>query len=134
MKRFLVVLLAIAVAAISFASGGQEGGGEGVRPTGGPLEKYDPPLTVKVWRSDSNRTFIEGETITDNIWTKAIEDELGIVFDYVWIAPNNEMNAKINTSLAAGDLPDIITRLNLEQYYNLARVGRLAPQSQLLKT
>ena len=134
MKRILVVLLALVVAGLAFASGGQEGGSEGVRPTGGPMEKYDPPLTVSVWRSDSNRTFIEGQDIEDNIWTRAIEEELGIVFDYVWIAPSNEMNAKINTSLAAGDLPDLITKLNLEQYYNLARVGRLAPQTELLNT
>jgi putative aldouronate transport system substrate-binding protein len=133
-KRILVVLLALVIAGLSFASGGQEGSGEGVRPTGGPLEKYDPPLTVSIWRSDSNRTFVEGQDIKDNIWTRAIQDELGIIFDYVWTAPNNEMNAKINTSLAAGDLPDIITKLNLEQYYNLARVERLAPQTELLNT
>lgn len=134
MKKTIVVLLILVVAASVFAGGQGEAGGGAAAVSTGPLEKYDPPLTVSTWRREDNRTFVEGQSLTDNIWTRAIEDELGIVFDYVWIAPSGEMNAKINTSLAAGDLPDILTVLNLEQYYNLARVGRLAPQSDLLET
>ncbi|MFW6313499.1 MAG: hypothetical protein ACOC2N_06415 [Spirochaetota bacterium] len=134
MKRLMVIALIAFVALGVFAAGQGEAGGGADREMTGPLEKYDPPLTVKVWRSDNNRTYPEGQSLTDNIWTRAIEEELGIVFDYVWIAPNNEMDAKINTTLAAGDLPDVLTKLNLEQYYNLARVGRLAPMSELLET
>ena len=131
MKKLIPVLLILSVAISAFAGGQAEPAA--VREATGPLEPYDPPLTVTTWRGLSNRTYPPGQSFEDNIWTRAIEEELGIVFEYVWTAPTGEFDAKINTSIAAGDLPDILTKLNLEQYYNLARVGRLAPQNDLLE-
>ncbi len=133
MRRFGVLLFVALVATPLFATGEPEDGEATARNAGGPLTKYDPPLVVSTWRRDDNRANFEGETITDNIWTRSIADQLGIEFEYDWIAPSAEFNAKVNTTLAAGDLPDLMNKLNLEQYSNLARVDRLAPQSQLIE-
>ncbi|TVQ24679.1 MAG: extracellular solute-binding protein [Spirochaetaceae bacterium] len=133
MKRSLFVTVALVITASAvFASGAQQTTAA-ARPVGGPLDPYTPPLTITTWRGLSNRTYTDGQSFEDNIWTRAIERELGIRFQYVWTAPSNEFAAKINTSLAAGDFPDLLTKLNLEQYYSLARVGRLAPMNALLE-
>ena len=133
MRKLLIVTLVLLFVATALFAGGAQQTTAAARPVGGPLDPYEPPLTVTTWRGLNNRTYVDGQSFEDNIWTRAIEEELGIVFDYVWTAPQNEFAAKINTSLAAGDLPNILTKLNLEQYYSLARVGRLAPQNALLE-
>lgn len=135
MKRAPLAMLLIGIAAVAFAGGQGEAAGPsgGAAASGGPLEPYDPPLVVSTWRRQDNRNFIEGQSLEDNIWTRAFEEELGIVFEYDWIAPSGEFNAKVNTSIAAGDFPDLMNKLNLEQYFNLARVGRFAPQGDLIE-
>ncbi len=127
------VIVCILMATPVVATGRAEQTGD-ARPTGGPLDRYEPPLVVTTWRGLSNRAYPDGQSFDDNVWTRAIEEQIGVVFDYVWTAPTGEFAAKINTSIAAGDLPDIMNNLNLEQYYSLSRVGRLAPQSSLVES
>lgn len=133
MKKLLTVMVLLVIATTAFAGGQGEATDGPAREVTGPLEPYDPPLTISTWRQISNRTYLEGQSFDDNIWTRAIEEELGIVFEYVWTSPTNEFAAKVNTSIAAGDFPDLMNKLNLEQYYNLARVSRLAPQTRWLE-
>jgi putative aldouronate transport system substrate-binding protein len=133
MRRALLTVLVSALAATTvFAGGEQEGGTTASGIPEGPLGKYDPPLTVTTWRGEYNRNWPEGQSALDNVWTRAFEERAGIRFEYIWTAPGNEMNAKINVSIASGELPDVM-RLPYNPYHNLARSGQLAPLDDLVR-
>jgi putative aldouronate transport system substrate-binding protein len=129
----VTALLCCLTAAVVFAGGEQEQEAVSAEQAAapGPYGAYDPPIVVDTWRGEYNRTWPEGQSNTDNVWTRAIEERLGIKFNYVWTAPGNEMNSKINVAIASGDLPDIF-RIPYNPYYNLARSGQLEPMEEVI--
>lgn len=96
-------------------------------PDNSPLGKYDPAITITTIRSiDSQRTYMPGETWDNNIWTKAYEEKLGIKFSYLWTCDSSQFNDKLNTAIASDDLPEYLPTLSYNQYYQLAKAGKLA--------
>ena len=75
-----------------------------------PFGKYDPPIEVTALRIvDDTYKYNEGDSIDNNIWTKAYEDELGIKIKYNWVVSGaTQGEQKMNVSIASGDLADII--------------------------
>lgn len=95
-----------------------------------PLGKYDPPISITTIRSiDNTRTYMPGETWENNLWTQAYEEQLGIKLSYLWTAPSNEFDAKMNIAIASDDIPDMLY-LKYDQFYRLAKSGKLADLSE----
>lgn len=73
----------------------------------GNLEKYDPPIKATIGISISlSKYFPEGDSYEDNVWSRAYRDELGIELELAFTTA--DLNDKVNTMIAAGDLPDIL--------------------------
>ncbi|MFC5405932.1 extracellular solute-binding protein [Cohnella soli] len=74
-----------------------------------PMAKFDPPITVTSIRPDlgTNYKYDEGETIDNNVWTKAYLDDLGIKIKYNWVVPGDQYAQKFGVAIASDDLPDV---------------------------
>lgn len=100
-----------------------------------PLGKYDPPITITTIRSIvANRTYMPGETWDNNIWTQAFEEKLGIKFEYLWNVDSTQYTDKLNVAIATNDLPEYIPTLNYDQFYSLAKAGKLADITEAYET
>ncbi|SFI76555.1 putative aldouronate transport system substrate-binding protein [Paenibacillus sp. UNC496MF] len=93
------------------------------------LGKYDPPITLTSVRIINDTfKFMEGQTIDNNMWTKALEDKLGIKIKYDWVVsgdqPGGQGEQKMNVSIASGDLPEVIP-VNAKQLQQLQDAGEL---------
>lgn len=65
--------------------------------------KYDPPITITTGIVDENRpnAFKPDESLTDNVHTRWMEDNLGIVTKFDWIVSKFEdADTKIRLALA----------------------------------
>ncbi|HIW32753.1 MAG TPA: extracellular solute-binding protein [Candidatus Paenibacillus intestinavium] len=75
--------------------------------------KYDPPIDVTAWRyTESSYKYENGDTIEDNIYTKAYLNDLGINLKYTWTVPIEQFEQKMNVTIASGDLPDVMWLTN----------------------
>lgn len=94
----------------------------------GPFGKFKEPVTITMWvRSRPDLTYPEGDSFENNQWTRGLSNELNMNMKYIWNAPNgDEFNAKINTSLAAGELPDFMPFIPKDMFPELAKKGALA--------
>lgn len=78
-----------------------------------PAAKYEQPIDITAWRyTESTYKYENGDTIGDNIYTRAYRDELGINLNYKWTVPIEQFEQKMNVSIASGDLPDIMWLTN----------------------
>lgn len=75
--------------------------------------KYDPPIDVSAWRyTESTYKYENGDSIEDNIYTKAYLNDLGIKLNYTWTVPIEQFEQKMNVTIASGDLPDVMWLTN----------------------
>lgn len=108
------------------SSKGENDTAKGVVPGEGPLGKYEEPLTITTIRSvNSSRAYVEGDTWEDNIWTRKIEEDLNIKFDYLWSCSSNEYESKLNMAIVSDDLPDML-QCPTGIFSKLASKGKLA--------
>ncbi|MFD0711853.1 extracellular solute-binding protein [Paenibacillus sp. GCM10027626] len=101
-----------------------------------PLGKYDPPIEVSVIRPyDENIKFVEGESATDNLWTRKYEEELGVKVNYSWTlqGPIDQYYQKLNVAIASNDLADIMV-VNSGQMKQLAEAGQLADLTDIFES
>lgn len=90
-----------------------------------PLGKYEPAITVTAVRAISEgMTFGEGESLQNNVWSRAYENELGIKIDYDWTTPGAQYDQKLNISIASDQLPDIM-KVNAAQLKRLVEDGQI---------
>ncbi len=72
-----------------------------------------------------------GETPQDNRWLTLIAERLGYKIEYLWIVNDSEQyNQKFNTSIAVGDIPDIV-RLDRIQFGQAVQGDLLAEMGPL---
>ncbi|GGD51536.1 extracellular solute-binding protein [Paenibacillus nasutitermitis] len=92
-----------------------------------PFGKYSPPIEVTGFKAIGISTkFENGETIDDNRWMKAYEDELGIKLKWTWAADEaTQYYNKLNVSIASGEYADFFF-VNSKQFKMLANDGQLA--------
>lgn len=94
-----------------------------------PAGKYDPPIEITTVRI-VNDTFkyAEGEDISNNVWTRTMEEKLGINVKYDWVVsgdgPGGQGEQKMNVSIASGDLPEIVP-VNARQLKQLVEADLL---------
>ena len=74
-----------------------------------PFGKYDTPVTLTAVRYlQDGIEFKEGESLENNVWSHAYEDQLGITLQYAWTTPLAQYAQKLNVSIASDDLPDLM--------------------------
>ncbi|MBO7744581.1 extracellular solute-binding protein [Paenibacillus sp. MWE-103] len=94
-----------------------------------PLGKYETPIEVSAVRPISEGTkFNEGESIDDNVWSRAYADQLGIKVKYLWTTPAAQYDQKLNIAIASNDLPDIMP-VNAAQLKRMVDDGQVADLS-----
>ncbi|MDG0809702.1 extracellular solute-binding protein [Cohnella rhizosphaerae] len=118
----------------SAASGAGSTGSESAASTGSgdagaaadPLGKYEQPVTVSTIMGINDiaqkAISIKNSVLTDNIWTRGYESELGIKIKYLWSVPGAQMEQKLNVAISSNDLPDIIP-VNSRQFKLLVDSG-----------
>lgn len=90
-------------------------------------KKYDPPITLTQGMTCKDGIFPEGRSIDNNAYTDWCRDEVGIIWQSKWVAPDSETHQqKINLAIASNDLPDLL-------YVDKATVSKLAKSGQILK-
>lgn len=73
------------------------------------LAKYSPEINLTAWRYLYNNIKFEGnDDIENNVYMTMYKEELGINLSYAWVVPEDQFDQKLNISVAAGDLPDIM--------------------------
>lgn len=92
--------------------------------------KYDPPITITTAIVDENRpnAFKPGESLTDNVHTRWMEDNLGIITKFDWIVSKFEdADTKIRLALAVNSkLPDTFNAEG-DILKNLLQADKLLP-------
>jgi len=91
-----------------------------------PKAKYDPPITVTSVMGLSDQVqksvSIKPDVLSDNVWTRGYENDLGIKINYLWTVPGAQLEQKMNVSISSNDLPDIIP-VNSRQFKMLVDTG-----------
>lgn len=74
-----------------------------------PFGKYAEPVTVEVVQSiNPTQTLPEGNTATDNYFTKYIKENMNVEVKVKWQAAAADYNQKLNLAISSNDLPDIL--------------------------
>ncbi|MFD0710464.1 extracellular solute-binding protein [Paenibacillus sp. GCM10027626] len=88
-----------------------------------PLGKYDPPIEITSVRVVSTAyKYAEGDDISNNVWTRAYENELGIKLKYDWVVNSDQGAQKTNLAISSGDIPQFMT-VTATQMEQLAEAG-----------
>lgn len=115
-RKWTIILLAVLIGSLLLA-GCLDSGGKTTMKSPAPDEtkpiwdfQYDPPITITTAIVDENRpnAFKPGESLTDNVHTRWMEENLGIITRFDWIVSKFEdADTKIRLALAVnGKLPD----------------------------
>lgn len=127
MKRKMVILSLACLMALSGATGVHAEENLPVDESGAvsPLEKYEDPVTVEIVQSiNPTITMPEGDSATDNYYTRFIKDNMNIDISVKWSASSSDYNEKLNLAIAANDIPDILV-VNEQQFRKLAQSDML---------
>jgi putative aldouronate transport system substrate-binding protein len=106
---------------------GKEAGQAAAEPEAAdPYGKYGDPVSLSIGMGvDPNYKSDKGETPESNAWTQAIKDNFNIDMKFAWVVANDNLNQKINLSIASNDLPDALV-VNRTQLTQMAKAGQLA--------
>lgn len=127
MKRKMVILSLACLMALSGATGVHAEENLLVDESGAvsPLGKYEDPVTVEIVQSiNPTITMPEGDSATDNYYTRFIKDNMNIDISVKWSASSSDYNEKLNLAIAANDIPDILV-VNEQQFRKLAQSDML---------
>lgn len=127
MKRKMVILSLACLMALSGATGVHAEENLPVDESGAvsPLGKYEDPITVEIVQSiNPTITMPEGDSATDNYYTRFIKDNMNIDISVKWSASSSDYNEKLNLAIAANDIPDILV-VNEQQFRKLAQSDML---------
>lgn len=75
-----------------------------------PLGKYDPPITITTIGTLPNEevAYSEGFSKEDTMWSRLIEEELGIQQESLWETDGSQYLNRVNIAIATGEIPDIM--------------------------
>jgi len=104
------------------STGGAAGGGA---IADGPFSPYPETLVITVPIAEwGAQFFIEGENHSDNLVTRHYEEVLNIRWEPMWIVDGSQGEERMNTAIAANDLPDMFTA-------EPSLIGRLIQANQI---
>lgn len=98
----------------------------------GPFTKYDPPITVRTVRTTPNPAtvkYAEGDSPENNPWTRAWQEELGIIVKYDWIVDASQWEQRTNLMIASGEIPDFFNA-DMNQFQQLVKADLLADMTE----
>jgi putative aldouronate transport system substrate-binding protein len=91
----------------------------------GPLTPYKETVTVsRPGIQNSNTTYIEGESIDDNLITRFYKEKLNIVYTSKWTVEGVKATEKLGLAIASNDLPDTFD-VNADQLGRLLNNGQI---------
>lgn len=101
-----------------------------------PYGKYEDPIVLSVLSVDFKNVATEYDSTnpdrrspSENAWINAYLEYLNIDIDRIIAEDATALNATINTSMASGDLPDVMV-VDKAMFYNLVENGVLADLSE----
>lgn len=90
-----------------------------------PFGKYKEPVTVEIVQSiNPTIAMPEGDTATDNYYTRFVKENLNVDISVKWSASSSDFNEKMNLAIASNDLPDIMV-VHEQQFRRLAQADML---------
>lgn len=89
------------------------------------------PTTVRLLREEREYWFPEGESISDNVITRFMEEKLNCDFDVVWTSENQ--STTLNMMIASNDLPDMFIA-RTSQMTDLVEFGMIEPLTETIDT
>lgn len=97
-----------------------------------PFGAYEETVIVTVGRSiNASESLPEGDTISDNQYTRHIKENLNIEFESMWeVASGNDSDQKVNIAISSNTLPDMLT-VNDVQLQAMIKAGQLADLSEV---
>lgn len=91
-----------------------------------PFGKYEEPVTFTVAMSvDPNEVFPEGDSFTDNQYTRYIKEQLNVDIEFLWTASASDYDTKVNLAITSNELPDAMV-VNATQFNQMYKAGQLA--------
>lgn len=73
-----------------------------------PFEKYEETVELTAVRYVSDGiSYRDGESIDNNVYSRAYEETLGIKLNYLWTTPQSQYTQKLNTSIVT-EVPDLM--------------------------
>ena len=136
MKRKLATLTLACMLTVSGVSTVYAGDNLPVDESGAPsaFGKYEEPVTVEIVQSiNPTITMPEGDTATDNYYTRFIKENLNVDISVKWSASSSDYNEKLNLAIAANDIPDILV-VNEQQFRKLAQSDMLEDLTEYYDT
>ncbi|WP_274650964.1 extracellular solute-binding protein [Paenibacillus humicola] len=155
-KGFLTVLAAALIVSVSACSGnggdeqakgpdrespGTEASGSGKTgedapgQTIDPFGKYDQLVTMSTGQCidpTAQDTLGPGETPSDNVYTRAIEQEMNIKTTSYWTVACTNLDQKVSLAIASNDLPDAM-KVNKVQLREMVESGQLEEMTEAVK-
>lgn len=139
-----VFVLLFASATLVFAGGTKEATGSAAnqastaaatpQQNSGPFGKMSPEVKITfVVPNDDGMQYDTQNTPSDNWWTRWAQQDLGIKPVLMWAAPTASSQQKWQTTVASGDLPDILP-LNNKDFHQFYAAGRLADLTDAFNT
>ncbi len=125
-SKFLILFLCLlSLSFFLFAAGQQEEAGSVAIPEGSAGKYTQPVVLTSVRYLPTITEYRPGDDIYNNVWTREIEDKLGVKIEYDWVVEQTQYANKLNLTIAAGDLPDFFPVDNAN-FVKLANAGQLA--------
>ncbi|MDR1438634.1 MAG: extracellular solute-binding protein [Clostridiales bacterium] len=114
------------------------GGAAGIATTASIDGKYDPPITVSTVRfitdqMQSNGVDRKPDVMEDNLWYRDYRDILGINVSNAWEVPESQYRDKLNTQIAANDLPDFFLCYEPSQLKQVVEYGMAADMTDIFE-
>lgn len=99
-----------------------------------PFGKYKEPVTVEIIQSiNPTLPLPEGDTTTDNYYTRFIKETMNIDIKVKWQASTADYSEKLKLAIASNDLPDILV-VNEQEFKKLAKSDLLEDLSPYYDT
>lgn len=91
-----------------------------------PFGRYEEPVTFTVALSvDPNEVFPEGDSYTDNQYTRHIKEELNVDIEYLFTASSSDWDTKVNLAITSNQIPDAMV-VSSTQFNQMYKAGQLA--------
>lgn len=92
-------------------------------------DAFDPPIDIStITRTSTPVKFPDGDSIEDNVWTRAYESKYGITVTTQFAIDQSQWEQRVNLMIGSGDLPDFFeaTQAQLDQLVRADLVEDLA--------
>jgi putative aldouronate transport system substrate-binding protein len=88
--------------------------------------KFDQPVTIHTVNMENTAiTFVPGDDVTRNEYTRAFKEHLNVDVVTDWVSASNGYDEKMSLAIASNELPDVF-QVNATQFRQLVEAGLVA--------